>query len=240
MINETRAIPLDKEAIMDYAGLLADDIIVAAQQVTDSPEQEVDYVSEHPELVTSEYGVNDVRTKEWIPVQIVVSSIVASDTINDGELIADAMMNRSILGEFFIELVLNGAYRWRKLKELRPYLVKAVYDSLIHELTHVADYKYRDGKEHSYHNEDGSIDDDKYYSDRFEVTAFVQEVTDEAVRRAEEFTRARRGENYTRDQLLDYVYKGKTWKDRVPQLKPSDRARVMKAAYSAMVDAGLV
>lgn len=239
-LNESRSIPLDKEAIMDYAALLADDIIVAAQQVTDSPEQEVDYVSEHDELVESEYGVNDVRTKEWIPVQIIVSSIVASDTVNDGELIVDARMNRSIIGDYVIELVLNGAYRWRKLKELRDYLVKAVYENLIHELTHVADYQYRDGKNHSYHKQDGSIDDDRYYSDKFEVTAFVQEVTDEAVRRAEQFTRARRGQNYTREQLLDYIEKGPSYKDRVPQLKPSDRARVLKAVYTALVDAGLV
>lgn len=239
MLNESRPIPLDKEAIMDYASLLADDIISAAQQVTDSPEQEVDYVSEHPELVRSEYGVSDVKTKEWIPVDILVSSLVASETINDGELIADAMLHPNN-GKPYIELVLNGAYRWRKLKELRHYLIKAVYDSLIHELTHVADFRYRDGKDHSYKGIDGSIDDDRYYSDRFEVTAFVQEVTDEAVRRAEQFVRSHRDVNYTRDQLLDYVSKGPSYKDRVSKLKPSGRARVLKAVYSALVDAGLV
>ncbi len=239
-LNEARTIPLDKEAIMDYAALLADDIIVAARQVTDSDEQEVDYVSEHPELVVSEYGVNDVKTKEWIETRIIVSSIVGSDTINDGELVIDAMLHRGIAGDMTIELVLNGAYRWRKLVELRDYLVRAVYDALLHELTHLADYRYRDGKEHSYRNDDGSLDDDRYYSDKFEVTAFVQEVTDEAVKRAEDFTRARRDKNYTREQLLDYVANGKNWKDRVPKLKPSDRARVLKAAYSALVDAGLI
>lgn len=239
MINESRPIPLDKEAIMDYAALLTDDIIVAAQQVTDSPEQEVDYVSEHPELVRSEYGVSDVKTKEWIPVKILISSIVASDTINDGDLVADATTT-NVAGEYTVEIVLNGAYRWRKLKELRDYLVKAVYDNLIHELTHVADFKYRDGEEHSYHNDDGSIDDDRYYSDKFEVTAFVQEVTDEAIKRAEQFTRSHRDVNYTRDQLLDYVSNGPTWRDRVPNLRPSDRSRVLKAVYSAMVDAGLI
>lgn len=239
-LNESRPVPLDKEAIMDYAALLTDDIILAARQVTDSDEQEVDYVSEHPELVVSEYGVNDVKTKEWIEATVVVSSIVASDTINDGELIVDAMLHRGITGDMTIELVLNGAYRWRKLQELRDYLVKAVYEALIHELTHLADYRYRDGKEHPYHKQDGSLDDDRYYSDKFEVTAFVQEVTDEAVARAEQFVRSHRDVNYTRDQLLDYVSAGKNWKDRVPKLKPTDRARVLKAVYSAMVDAGLV
>ena len=239
-LNESRPVPLEKEAIMDYAALLTDDIIVAARQVTNEDEQEVDYVSEHPELVVSDYGVNDVKTKEWIPCTVVVSSIVASETINDGDLIADAMLHRDIVGDMTIELVLNGAYRWRKLLELRDNLVRAVYEALIHELTHLADHKYRDGKEHAYHKQDGSLDDDRYYSDKFEVTAFVQEITDEAVARAEQYVRSNRGKNYTRDQLLDHVSAGKNWKDRVPKLKASDRARVMKAVYSALVDAGLI
>ncbi len=238
-MNESRPVPLDKEAIMDYAALLADDIIVSARRVTDEDEQEVDYVSEHAELVVSDYGVSDVKTKEWIPCTVVVSSVVASETVNDGDLIVDAMLHRDTVGDMTIELVLNGAYRWRKLHELRDYLVRAVYEALIHELTHLADYRYRDGKEHSYRAQDGSLDDDRYYSDRFEVTAFVQEITDEAVKRAEEFSRARRGENYTRQQMLDYVADGRNWKDRVPKLKASDRARVLKAVYSALVDAGL-
>lgn len=239
-LDESKPVPLDKEALMDYAALLADDIIVAARDVTNSSVQEVDYVSEHEELVRSEYGINDVKTKEWIPADIVVSSLVDSDTINDGELIVGAMLHRTITGDAVIELILNGAYRWRKLQELRYYLVKAVYDALLHELTHLADYRYRDNKNHSYHNEDGTIDDDRYYSDRFEVTAFVQEVTDEAIQRAEQYVRSHRDTNYTRDQLLDYVSSGKIWKDRVPKLRPSDRARVLKAVYSALVDAGLL
>lgn len=226
---------------MDYASLLADDIIVRAQEVTDSEEQDIDYVSEHPELVVSEYGVNDVKTKEWIPVRVVVSSLIGSETVNDGPLFNDAMVHADAMPPY-IEIVLNGAYRWRKLKELRYQLVKDLYSCLIHELTHVADLRYRDGdlEKHAYKNSAGDFDDDKYYSDKFEVTAFVQEVCDESLRRAEDFVRSHRNENYTRAQLIDYVSAGRTWKERVVHLRPSDRARIMKAVYSTLVDAGLI
>jgi hypothetical protein len=226
---------------MDYAGLLADDIVARAQEVTDSQEQDVDYVSEHPELVVSEYGVNDVRTKEWIPVKIVVSSLVVSEYVNDGPLFADAMVHRDAMPPY-IEVVLNGAYRWRKLKELRYQLVKDLYTTLLHELTHISDLRYRDGhpEKHSYRDAGGDIDDDKYYSDKFEVTAFVQEVCDEALQRAEDFVRSHRNENYTRTQLIDYVSSGRTWKQRVGNMRPTDQARVMKAVYSTLVDAGLI
>lgn len=225
-------IPLDDEAIMDYAALLADDIVAAARMATDSHEQEVDYVSEHPELVRSEYGVPDVRSKEWIRVPVLVSSIVASDTVNQGDLLAAVVRKGRA-----IELVLNGAYRWRKLQEMRPHLVKAVYDALTRELAAVADSRHR-GVGEPRPAGDGYLDDDRYYDDP-DVPTLVRDVTDEAVRRAEAFVRSRHGVNYTREQLLDYVAGGPTWSVSVPRLKASDRARVLKAAYSALVDAGL-
>lgn len=234
-----RYIPLDEESIMDYAALLADDIIVAAQEVTDSPAQSADYVSEHPTLVRSFYGVNDVRTKAWIPVPINVSSIVGSDTINTGDLLVAAAADFDN-GKPSVEIVLNGAYRWRKLAELRDHLVKAVYDSLVRELSRVADQEYRDGTEDPYHDQDPYLDDDRYYSDKFDVGAFVKEVTDEAVQRAEDFVRGHRNKNYTRDQLLAHVAKGPTWEASLPKLRPTVRAGVLKAVYSALVDAGLV
>lgn len=238
-LNEARPVPLDKDAIMDYAALLADDIITRAQEVTKG--QDVDYVSEHPELLRSEYGVNDVKTKEWIPVDILVSSLVGSEYVNQGDLVLDAMVHLDG-NPPYIEIVINGAYRWRMLQQVRYQLVKDVYDSLIHELTHVADMRYRDGRpeQHAYRTQDGDFDMGKYHGDRFEVTAFVQEVTDEAIQRAEQFVRSHRGENYTRQQLLDYIANGRMYKVRVSNVKPSDKARLLKAVYSALVDAGLV
>jgi hypothetical protein len=226
-------ISLDNEAIMDYAALLTDDIIVAARIATDSSEQNVDYVSEHPELMRSEYGVLDVKSKEWIRIPILVSSIVASDTVNQGNLLAMVVRKG-----YTIELVLNGAYRWRKLQEMRPYLVKNVYDALTYELAAVTNLHHTEaGKSRPIG--DSYFDDDRYYKDP-NVPFFVQDVTDEAIKRAEVFIRSHRDTNYTREQLLDYVTGGMTWNTIVPKLKASDRAQVLKAAYSALVDAGLV
>lgn len=222
---------------MDYAELLADDIISAAKYVM--RQQELGCLDDHAKLVRSDYGVNDVKTKEWIEIPVLISSEWDGGQINDGTLIVGAMLGKYEAGNMAIELVVNGAYTWSKLKELRSYLVKSVYENLIHELTHLADYAYRDGKEHL----SKKPSDAEYYGDKFEMTAFIQELTDEALARAESYTKANRpagGKKHelTRDMMLDHVYAGKIWRDRVPNMQPRDRAKVLKVVYSALVDAG--
>lgn len=66
----------------------------------------------------------------------------------------------------------------------------------------------------------------------------VQAVTDEALATAERFKLGRVGGNPSREQLMDAVRSGRAWVAS-ERLRPRDRAEVVKAALSALVDAGL-
>jgi hypothetical protein len=240
-IVESKPTPIDKPAVMDYVEMLADDILVAAREATD--EHENDYIDDNDVLLESEFKVVDVKTKAWRTFPVIVRSIVNSEKINQGPLVVGAGAG-DVDGQFIVEIVIEGAYTWQKLKELRQHFVKELYTTLLHELTHAADHAY-DNKTSQlgrppYMAKDGVIDDVEYWNDPRELRAFLQEVVEESLARAETFVRAHRKENITREQVLEYVYEGKMWKQTAKFMNERNRAKILKAVYAALVDAGWI
>jgi hypothetical protein len=238
-LNESRPTPLDKEAVKDYAEMLVDDILVQVRDLSSS--SETDFIDDHDEVLRSEFGVADVKTKQWKKFPVIVRSIVNDEKINHGSLLVGAGAG-VFEGEFIVEIVINGAYTWQKLKELRSYLIKDIYIALLHELTHAADHVYdrvtaREGKP-KYFAPDGQLNDEEYWNDPREIRAFLQEAVEEALVRAENYVRDHRGKNFTRDQVLDYVHKGEIWKQIQSHMNERNRAKILKAVYAALMDSG--
>jgi len=240
-LTESRPTPIDKLAVRDYAEMLTDDIVEAAREAT--IEHDNDYIDDNELLLESEFGVADVKTKAWRTFPVIVRSIVNSEKINQGQLLVGAGAG-VVDGRFIVEIVIEGAYTWQKLKELRYHFVNDLYTALLHELTHAADHAY-DNKTSQlgrppYMSKDGEIDDVEYWNDPRELRAFLQEVVEESLARAETFTRSHRGENITREQVLEYVYNGKMWKQTAKFMNERNRAKILKAVYTALVDAGWI
>jgi len=193
---------------MDYAGLLADDVIARSEDVA-SKQEFGGVIDDHTELLRSSYGVNDPNTDEWIEVPVIVSS-----EATEGGLIIASMVNENPIN---IEVVVNGSKAWSQLRDDRDAFVKQLFACLMRELTTVV--------------EDQRVDD---------VDDFVQDFTDEALARAEVFKKSQRHGAPTRDMMLDYVRAGESFVRRLPLMKPRDRAKALKAVYSALMDAGLI
>ncbi len=240
-LTESKPTPIDKPAVMDYVEMLADDIVVAARDAT--AQHDNVYIDDNDVLLESEFGVADVKTKAWRKFPVIVRSVVDSEKVNQGKLVIGAGAG-DVDGQFIIEIIIEGAYTWQKLKELRQYLVKDLYTALLHELTHAADHAY-DNKTSRlgrppYMSKDGAIDDVEYWNDPRELRAFLQEVVEESLARAETFARSHRNENVTREQVLEYVYNGEMWKQTAKFMNERNRAKILKAVYTALVDAGWI
>ncbi len=238
---ESKPTPIDKPALHDYTEMLTYDILEAAREAQTA--HDGDYIDDVDVLLESEFGVADVKTKAWKTFPVIVRSVVQSEKINQGALVIGAGAGE-VDGRFIVEIVIEGAYTWQKLKELRYYLVKDLYTALLHELTHAADHAYDNetaalGRP-PYMAKDGTLDDAEYWNDPREIRAFLQEVVDEALARAETFVRTHRGDNFTRDQVLEYVYGGKMWKQTAEFMNERNRAKILKAVYTALVDAGWI
>ena len=209
-IAKPTPIVLDREAIVDYAKLLADDVIARAEEV--SSEQELDQIDEHAELLTSSYGVSDPVTKRWIEVPIVVRTEFSSLTPNSGDLIVTSMVHED--GDRpTVEIVVNGAYQWSKLRDLRDRFIQGLFKILMRELPIAAEMREE------------------------KKSPFMQNIADEAVARAKSLTHEQRSP--TREMVLAHVRDGKFFKS-MANMKLRERAKALKAVYSSLVDAGLV
>ncbi len=202
---------LDREAITDFATLLADDVIARAEEI--STKQELDQIDDHDELLRSSYGLSDHDV--WVVVPIVVRSEVASDKPNNGKLIVTTLVHEDT-GEPTIEVAINGSYQWSKLGELRDSLAQDLIKVLLRELPIALSLRVSD-----------------------ESSTFVQDVADEAVARAEAFRQEQRDGNPTRDMVLDHVRAGEFFKS-MAGMKLRDRATTLKLVYSSLADTGLV
>ncbi len=144
-------------------------------------------------------------------VNIVVSSEIASDNPNSGPLIVRC---RIVHGE--IEIVINGAYQPTVLKTKRSQLIDNFRGLLSKSFDAIMSSK-----------------------DQKSLSEPVQDVVDEALARAESFIASNQGK-HTREQLLDHIHSGSRWQLAVTDLDSRSLANVFKAAYSAIVDAGLL
>ena len=130
---------LDKEAVMDYAGLLADDIITCVEEA--SGDDEYGQAVDHAALLRSSYGVEAAGSDEWVDVDVLVSS-----EVKDGGKTVLASMVRAPRS---VEIVVNGAYKWAELLSERESFVRALYACLERELASIAeDHRKADGEQH--------------------------------------------------------------------------------------------
>lgn len=196
---------------MDFAGLLADDIVVCAKEL--AGDEAVVQIGDQAVVLNSSTGVSDLATGKWTEVPIIVRAL-GSTGLNVGRLIVTSMVHEDE-GATSIEIVVNGGYQWSKLQELREKFVKDLYACLMRELETVP-------KLTPVSEEDN----------------LVSHVADEAVARARSFTRKERAS--TRDMVLDDVYEGPFFMECMLALSLRERAAVLRAVYSALVDAGLV
>jgi hypothetical protein len=181
-------------------------------------------------LLESNFTVADVESRTWKTFPVIVRSIVHSEQVNQGALILDSSYSEEVDGSLFVEIVINGAYTWQKLKELRSNLVNDVYTSLLRELSSV----FSSAMPHEESN------DVEFWEDPSNVMAILQEVVEEALVRAESYARSQRHKNVTRVQVLDHVHAGDTWKRALEFTNERNRAKILKAAYAALVDAGWI
>jgi len=195
---------------MDFCGLLADDIVTCAKELADN--EAVVQIGDQAFLLKSGSGVCDLATGEWIEVPIVVRS-QGSLELNVGKLIVTSMVHEDS-GTPVIEIVVNGGYQWGKLQELRDKFVNELYMCLMRELETVPKLKLE--------TEEDNI---------------VDQVADEAIARGRSFSKNERAP--TRDMILDNVSEGPFFRECMLTLGVRERAAVLKAVYSALVDVGL-
>lgn len=119
-------VKLDKEAIMDYAGLLADDVIACAEEEAKGVGGKI---GERPVVLRSSYGVNALSTGEWVDVQVLISS----EEKEGGREVLASMADGST-----VEIVINGARDWKELQAERDSFVRSLYACLERELAEIA------------------------------------------------------------------------------------------------------
>lgn len=120
---------LDKEALMDYAGLLADDIIACVEGTAE--DEQFGQPEDHPELLRSSYGVNAAGSDERVDVAVVVSS----ELKEGGKPIVASMVRAPAT----VEVVVNSAHGWDQLLAERESFVRSLYACLERELTSIAE-----------------------------------------------------------------------------------------------------
>lgn len=232
---QSKSTPVDELALQDYTEMLADEILEAAREATTAHNSQ--YIDDNEVLLESNFGVADIQAKAWTNFPIIIRSAVNSEKIDNGPLIVSA--NAQIVDErCVVEIVIEGAYTWQKLNELREQLTEDLYTVLLHELTKAADYVYSDELQLNLPNE--SIYDAEYWNDPQELDFFLHEVTEEALVRAETFMRSNDRKNITRDQILDYVSNGSYWKQIENFMNERNHAKILKTAYTALIDAGWI
>lgn len=113
----------------------------------------------------------------------------------------------------------------------------ALYDTLIHELTHVADVLPR-----LKHDPDRVAAEDEtvfavYYNDPSEVRAYMRQVVEESARNAGLLRDYAKGRQ---DTVAKALKMSETWKQIDPYLTPANRQKILLAVYDRMSRDGLL
>ena len=116
-----------------------------------------------------------------------------------------------------------------KYETCLPY---GLYSILIHELTHTAEVYYQKALQYK-----RDSDKEKYVNDPHEVRAFIQQIVDEVIRYGHKI----RSHAKSNKKLVDYVLGlSTTWGGIEADLNPRNRAKILKAVYTALEDEGLL
>ncbi len=230
---QSKPTPIDKIALLDYTKLLVNDIIASTRDITRLKNSE--FIDDNDLILKSDFVVADVKTKISKKIPIIVRSVVTNEEVNQGSFIVDSNVY-SDHNDAIVEIIIEGAYTWQKLNELRFQLQQELYSTLLSVLTDAIEHTHNS----SYYLEDVFVDDEDYWNDSSKLTNFTEEIVEEVLARAETFVRSKYKKNITRDQILDYVYAGNLWQKASHFMNERTHAKILKAAYTALVDAGWI
>ena len=111
----------------------------------------------------------------------------------------------------------------------------AIYNQLLHELTHVVDTFM---PKVDYYNADGTVIDARYYNHPAEVRAIIQTMVDEALNHGRKLKEHFKGNS---QRLVAMVLRmSSEWKVVEPHMNRQNTAKVMKAIYTALVEEGIL
>jgi hypothetical protein len=124
-------------------------------------------------------------------------------------------------------------------------LPHGLYMTLMHEVTHIADFLLNERIKQTYSSKEveGKLDSDPsvlsmYYNDPLEVRAKMQEIADDAVRLAKQLRPLVDGSN---QRLMDTILRlSSSWQEIEKELTPRNRALILKAVYTELDDRDLL
>jgi hypothetical protein len=227
--------PVDKLSVLKFSEILSDEILETAREITTLHKDK--YINDNFVLLESKFAYFDIKTKTEIKFPIIVRSIVHSLEIDRGNLILGSDVD-DIEEKITIEIVINGAYTWQKLKELRLNLINELNRVLLTELMHAIQIFFERKDLTFYTIDKKNCEDVDFINSPDVVQNLLDEILEEALVRAESFSRQNLKINFTRDQVLDYVYNGEIWKQSVHHMNERNHAKMIKIVLSALVDAG--
>ena len=150
-------------------------------------------------------------------------------------------------GRAVVIVKLNGSYTAAEYAPAAEsgMLHKGIYNILIHEMTHAADAAIKAQYEAGPASGPYTVKDEAaYYNDPKEVRAFMQQVVDEVLsyggkrKNLEKVFELFKG---PRDRGLEVVLKNtETWPEIKEHLTPTNRNKILKAVYMALVDGGVI
>jgi len=233
-LEATRPIPLDKKAIKQ----LAEDL---AKQVANYAAKQP-----HQDMLMG----NDSKVLDWTwktttvtgrPVQvygyfyskyskspslIIEANVRTADLLEDGEVSLGIGLNGSLPMSAFTDADDEGA---KGLKYLINY-------ELVHELTHVAEFWFIQKGVNQVDQNDQPKDMKGYYNSPHEVRAFMQQILDEIMPKARGFRRIEPKNNHA--FVTKLMNTSNKWKQISPHLNSMNEAKIIKAVYTALTEAG--
>jgi len=235
-LKATRPIRLDKPAIKQLADDLAKQVATFAgrqrhQDVLMGNDSKVLDWTWETKTVTGEpiriYGYFYSKYSRS-PDLLIGAKVHMADLLDDGDVALGIGLNGSLPMSAFTDLDNEGA---KGLKYLINY-------ELIHELTHVAEFWFIE-KGKIQNDGNGPKDMVRYYNSPHEVRAFMQQIIDEIMPKARSFRRFVEPKN-NHAYVTKLVNTSKKWKQISPYLTPANEAKILKAVYTELTEAGIL
>lgn len=115
-----------------------------------------------------------------------------------------------------------------------------LYSILTHEVTHTAESMFRQDPTY-YRGPDHEVDEVAYVNDPGEVRAFMQQIVEEVSRGFQKLRDYAERQGKGNRELIDLALKlSTTWKGIEKHLSASNRAKILKAVYNGLDEAGLL
>lgn len=217
-----RAIPLDKGSIRDLVSRLEKKFLRACKA---APPNKAIYWKK--KWVEESHMIRTVKGDD-VAVHVY---LVADDSRRPGKYVQEGSQGTSkSTGRPVVIVKLNGSYTASEYTDAikSGALRRGIYDTLIHEMTHVVDAASAKYVAEGAATGEYSVSDEKaYYNDPVEVRAYMQQIVDEV-------------QNPTYLRLLPSLGVMKvlrlspTWKGIEKHLTSSNRKKIMKSVYQSL------